>query len=97
MLLTNAAQKGIIGTLRPNGFEWSETLGIEVTAIGSGFDDQGVEKYYHGSDTDGYIYIHDSGHNFDGTAILMQDMQTPNYDYGDFGTLKNFTLYVEYL
>ena len=84
--LTNASQRGIIGTLRPNGFEWSETLGIEVGAINSGFNHEGIEKFYHG-DTDGYIYIHDSGDNFDGAAIDAR-YQTPNYDYGDFGTLK---------
>jgi hypothetical protein len=48
------AQRGIIGTLRPNGFEWSETRGLEVTAIGSDFDSTGVEKYYHGNNT-GYV------------------------------------------
>src|SRR5210317_2379634 len=84
--LTNASQRGIIGTLRPNGFEWSEILGMEVTAIGSGFDTNGIEKYYHG-DTDGYVYLHNSGDNFDGAAIDAR-YQTPDYDYGDFGTLK---------
>ena len=84
--LTNASQKGIIGTLRPNGFEWSEMLGMEVTSIGSGFDTNGIEKYYHG-DTNGYVYLHNSGDNFDGAAIDAR-YQTPDYDYGDFGTLK---------
>ena len=84
--LTNSAQRGIIGTLRPNGFEWSETKGIEVTAIGSGFDTNGIERYYHG-DTDGYVYVHNSGDNFDGSSIDAR-YQTPDYDYGDFGTLK---------
>ena len=84
--LTNASQRGIIGTLSPNGFEWSETVGIEVTAIGSGFDTNGIEQYYHG-DTDGYLYIHNSGNNFDGSAVDAR-YQTPDYDYGDFGTLK---------
>ena len=84
--LTNASQRGIIGTLRPNGFEWSETIGIEVTAIGSGFNTNGIEKYYHG-DTDGYLYIHNSGDDFNGSAIDAR-YQTPDYDYGDFGTLK---------
>ena len=84
--LTNSAQRGIIGTLRPNGFEWSETKGIEVTSIGSGFDTNGIEKYYHG-DTDGYVYVHNSGDNFDGSSIDAR-YQTPDYDYGDFGTLK---------
>jgi len=79
-------QRGIIGTLRPNGFEWGETRGIEVTEIGSAFNQNGVEKYYHGS-TAGYVYNHDTGNNFDGTSILAR-YATPNYDYGDLGTLK---------
>ena len=79
-------QRGIIGTLRPNGFEWGETRGIEVTEVGSGFNTNGVEKYYHGS-TAGYVYNHDTGNNFDGSSILAR-YATPNYDYGDLGTLK---------
>ena len=82
----DCTQRGIIGTLRPNGFEWSETRGLEVTAIGSGFDNNGVEQYYHG-DTNGNVYLHDSGADFDGTNILAR-YTTPNYDYGDLGTLK---------
>ena len=82
----NTAQRGIIGTLRPDGFQWSETRGIEVTAIGSGFNTNGIEKYYHG-DTDGYIYSHDTGNNFNGSEVLAR-YETPNYDYGDLGTLK---------
>jgi len=80
------AQRGIIGTLRPNGFEWSTTRGLEVTEIGSGFDSTGVEKYYHGNNT-GYVFVHDSGNSFDGTAILAR-YATPDFDYGDLGTLK---------
>ena len=79
-------QRGIIGTLRPNGFEWSETRGLEVTEIGSAFNENGVEEYYHGS-TSGYIYTHNSGDSFDGTNILAR-YATPDYDYGDLGTLK---------
>ena len=79
-------QRGIIGTLRPDGFQWSETRGIEVTEIGTGFNEIGVEEHYHGSTT-GYVYIHDSGNTFDGTAILAR-YATPDYDYGDLGTLK---------
>ena len=81
-----SGQKGIIGTLRPNGFEWSETKGLEVTEIGSGFDTTGVEKYYHGNNS-GYVFIHDSGNDFNGSAILAR-YATPDYDYGDLGTLK---------
>ena len=80
------AQRGIIGTLRPNGFEWSEIKGLEVTAVGSDFDATKVERYYHGSKT-GFIYNHDTGDTFDGTAIAAR-YKTPDYDYGDLGTLK---------
>ena len=83
---SNANQKGIIGTLRPNGFQWSETLGLEVTDVNSNFDNNGVEVYYHG-DTNGYVYTHDVGYTFDGTNISAI-YETPDYDYGDFGTLK---------
>ena len=79
-------QRGIIGTLRPNGFEWSETRGIEVTAIGTGFNEVGIEEHFHGSDT-GYVYVHDAGNSFDGSNILAR-FGTPDYDYGDLGTLK---------
>ena len=84
--LEQTQQKGIIGTLRPNGFQWSETRSLEVTAIGSGFNSSNVEQYYHG-DTEGYVYQHDTGNDFDGTNILAR-YETPNYDYGDLGTLK---------
>ena len=84
--LEQTQQKGIIGTLRPNGFQWSETRSLEVTAIGSGFDNNNVERYYHG-DTEGYIYQHDAGNTFDGSSILAR-YATPDYDYGDLGTLK---------
>ena len=84
--IQNSSQRGIIGTLRPNGFQWSETRGIEVTEIGSGFDQNGVEQYYHG-DTDGYVHVRDSGNDFDGSTVLAR-YATPDYDYGDLGTLK---------
>ena len=57
---TSSTSKGIIGTITPNGFEWSETLGIQAHGLTSGFDKDGIEKTYHG-DKDGYIYVHDDG------------------------------------
>ena len=78
--------KGVIGTLRSNGFEWSETLGISAPAITSGFTSSGVEKVYHG-DRDGKIYNHNTGNSFNGTNIEAE-YQSPDYDYGDLGTLK---------
>ena len=83
---TTATSKGIIGTLRPNGFEWSETIGIQAPAITSGFDSSGLEKVYHG-DRDGKIFNHDTGNSFNNVAILAE-YQSPDYDYGDLGTLK---------
>mgnify|MGYP003677755467 FL=1 len=78
--------KGVIGTLRGNGFEWSETLGILAPAITSGFTSSGVEKVYHG-DRDGKIYNHNTGNSFNGTSVEAE-YQSPDYDYGDLGTLK---------
>ena len=78
--------KGVIGTLRRNGFEWSETLGISAPAITSGFTSAGVEKAYHG-DKDGKIYNHNTGNSFNGTNIEAE-YQSPDYDYGDLGTRK---------
>ena len=78
--------KGVIGTLRANGFEWSETVGIAAPSITSGFTSSGVEKVYHG-DRDGKIYNHNTGNSFNGTNIEAE-YQSPDYDYGDLGTRK---------
>jgi len=84
------ASRGVIGTLTPQGFQWSETKGIQAPAISSGFDASGDEKVYHG-DNLGYIYSHDVGNNFyeDGsTQAIAASYKTPNLDFGDVGTLK---------
>ena len=85
--------KGIIGTLTANGFEWSETIGIQATGITAGFDSDFIEKIYHG-DGKGYVYNHDTGNSFsdNGTAFnISAEYKTPHYDFGDIGTRK--TLY----
>ena len=82
--------KGIIGTLTQRGFEWSETAGIQAPAIASGFSYAGKEKIFHG-DRDGYVYNHDTGNTFNpaGTSVnIAAEYQSPDFDYGDFGTLK---------
>ena len=82
--------KGIIGTLTPNGFAWSETLGIQALGFISDLDSDGIEKVYHG-DKDGYIYNHTSGNAFyaDGSAVDISAVyETPNFDFGDVGTRK---------
>ncbi len=87
---TSPISKGIIGTLTPNGFEWSETLGIQAVGFTTGFDSNGIEKEYHG-DNAGYVYNHDTGDTFtaSGTVFDINAIyQTPNYDFGDIGTRK---------
>jgi len=84
------ASKGIIGTLTANGFEWSETQGIQATGFTTGFNSDNIEKEYHG-DSDGYIYNHDTGNGFIENGIAFDidaQYQTPNYDFGDIGTRK---------
>ena len=78
--------KGIIGTLTPNGFEWSETLGIQARGLQSAYDSESIEYTYHG-DKNGYVYVHDEGISFNG-ANISAIYQTPNYDFGDIGTRK---------
>ena len=82
--------KGIIGTFTPNGFEWSETLGIQAMGLTTGFNKDGVEKAFHG-DKDGYVYNHDTGNAFNPQGIatnIVSEYQTPNFDFGDIGTRK---------
>ena len=82
--------KGIIGTITPQGFEWSETIGIQAHGFTSGFDNDSVEQIYHG-DKDGYVYNHNTGNSFNpaGTETNIDARyKTPNLDFGDAGTLK---------
>ena len=88
--LDSSEAKGIIGTLTPNGFEWSETKGIQANALASGLDKDGIEQAYHG-DNSGYVYNHDTGSTFNpaGTATNMAaEYFTPDLDFGDIGTRK---------
>ena len=85
-----ATSKGIIGTLTQEGFQWSETRGIQAPALVSDFNSDGVEKAFHG-DNDGYVYTHDSGNAFysGGSALDIEaKYQSPNFDFGDAGTRK---------
>ena len=88
--LGSNVSKGIIGTFTPNGFEWSETLGIQAMGLTTGFDKDGIEKAFHG-DKDGYVYNHDSGNAFNPEGVasnIVSEYQTPNFDFGDIGTRK---------
>lgn len=82
--------KGIIGTLAQNGFEWSETQGIQASSIVSDFNSSGIEKIYHG-DNAGYIYNHDTGGAFFASGLAFNieaKYTTPFLDFGDAGTRK---------
>ena len=82
--------RGIIGTLTPNGYEWSETVGIQAHGFASEYNSEGIEKIYHG-DKDGYIYTHESGNFFNpaGEEIAINALYTtPFFDFGDVGTKK---------
>ena len=86
-----SGSKGIIGTITNEGFVWSETLGIQCTAIESVFDpDNGLETVYHG-DKDGYIYAHEVGNDFYNAGVkkkIFAAYKTPFLDFGDAGTRK---------
>jgi len=88
--LGSNVSKGIIGTLTQNGFEWSETLGIQALGLTTGFNNNDIEKAYHG-DKDGYIYNHNVGNTFSPANVstnIEAIYQTPNLDFGDVGTRK---------
>ncbi|MDA7495921.1 hypothetical protein N8469_00245 [bacterium] len=92
---TTLDSRGLIGTLTPNGFEWSETIGIKANAITSDFNDEGVEKHYHGDDK-GFVYRHDAGNFFhqlnDQNELEEKNIdaiyETPHFDFGELGTRK---------
>jgi len=85
------SQKGIIGTFKisPQGvpvWEWSETQGIEVSAMASGFDTSDTEITHHG-DYSGFVHFHNKGYHFNG-AKINAEFKTPDIDYGDIGIRK---------
>jgi len=87
---STANSKGITGTLTARGFEWTEVKGVQAPAITSGFNAAGKEKVFHGDRT-GFVYNHDTGPSFNpaGTETnILAEYQSPDFDYGDFGTLK---------
>ena len=88
---STSTAKGLIGTITPNGFEWSETIGIQAHGFASGFDFSNIEKIYHG-DSAGYVYNHNTGNSFNPAGVTTNvdaRYKTPNLDFGDAGTLKS--------
>ena len=88
---TTSTAKGLIGTITPNGFEWSETIGIQAHGFASGLDFSNVEQIYHG-DSAGFVYNHNTGNAFNPAGVqtnINARYKTPNLDFGDAGTLKS--------
>lgn len=89
-------QRGIIGTykMQPEtggfGWEWSEVRSIPVACMSSeinfNFSTSKSEWVIHGG-YDGYVYIHDSGSDFAGSAIDAK-LTLHELDYGDVGVRK---------
>ncbi len=93
------AGRGIIATYYPNKglqSEWSfsETEGMGMTCSHASIQ-VGTDIAVHG-DQRGEIYLHDTGSDFNGTAIEWE-MQTPYFDMGDVGLRKNARELIFYL
>jgi len=87
---SSADAKGILGTFTGQGFEWSETKGIQAFGLSSTIDYQGIEQKFNG-DKDGYVYNHDSGNSFllaGAEQDILATYKTPDLDFGDIGTRK---------
>jgi len=88
----DASQKGIIGTFKFDeqgipAFEWSNTKGLVVKTCTSDLNTSNEEVKF-SADESGYVYLHDSGNNFNGENISGV-FQTPDMDYGDNGLRKS--------
>lgn len=86
-----AIARGIIGTFTGQGYEWSETCGIEAVATTSELSNTGGrEQVFHG-DRLGQVYFHDLGNKFIHAGIdanIKSAYQSPSLDFGDMGTRK---------
>jgi len=88
----DSSQSGIIGTFKFDeqgipAFEWSESKGLVVKTCTSDLNTSNEEVKFSADET-GYIYLHDSGDNFNGSNIDAR-FQTPDMDYGDNGLRKS--------
>jgi len=88
----NSGQSGIIGTFKFDeqgipAFEWSNTKGLVVKTCTSDLNTSNEEVKF-SADESGYVYLHDSGNNFNGENISGV-FQTPDMDYGDNGLRKS--------
>ena len=84
---TESQTKGIIAVKREQGYEFSETLGIQPSCTDSN-SVQGTTYVLHGG-FDGFIYRQEKTNKFDGTNIVGRYRST-DITAGDAGIRKNF-------
>jgi len=84
---TTAKTKGVICHRTEQGYEFSETLGIQPSCTDH-INDDGIVHITHGG-YDGYVYRQEQGSTFDGTTIIGR-YRSPDLAMGDAGIRKNF-------
>ena len=85
--------KGIIGTLTPEGFQWSEIKGMQPQGISSIVNRNNEEIVYHG-DKYGSLLVHEQGSSFfthQQNKDIKATYKSPYLDLGDMGTQKTLT------
>ena len=90
---SEASCKGLIAVVKRNlntgqiGWEFADIEGIKPKIAESGYiSDQ--EKVIHGDYDGGYVYLQESGNDFDGTTMSCS-YRTADFNMGDVGIRKN--------
>ena len=84
---TKERTKGVICHRTAEGYEFSETLGIQPSCTDH-INEDGVVYVIHGG-YDGYVYQQEQGNTFDGTTIIGR-YRSPDITMGDAGIRKQF-------
>ena len=90
---TEAASTGLIAVIKRNvatgniGWEFSDIKGVKPMIAASGYISD-AEKVVHGDYDGGYVYLQESGNDFDGTAMSCI-FRTTDYNMQDVGIRKN--------
>ena len=84
---TKERTKGVIAHRTAEGYEFSETLGIQPSCTDH-INEDGVVYVVHGG-YDGYVYQQEQGNTFDGTTIIGR-YRSPDITMGDAGIRKQF-------
>ena len=90
---TEAASTGLIAVIKRNlatgniAWEFSDIKGVKPMIAASGYVSD-AEKIIHGDYDGGYVYLQESGNDFDGTAMSCT-YRTTDYNMQDVGIRKN--------